>query len=166
MNQAQFNKAYFQALKAADLAALRELIAQFPKRAPKAPRFSDVSALLDGDAPDAEKVEQCAAIVRKNAVSYVRGICVGVAGLVALGAILATVLLEESAGAEFYAINGVIFALYAILAGVAGKSPKFSAIGGFILALGVFASNLALTGSAAGIVPVVLMFSALKSLPK
>lgn len=166
MNQAQFNKAYLQALNAADLVALRQLIAQFPQRTPKAPRFSEVSTLLESDATDAEKAEQCAAIARRNAVRDVRGTCVGVAVLVALGTFLAPALLGESARAEFYATNGVLLALYAILAGLAGQAPKFSAIAGFLLALVILVSNIALTGTAAGIVPVVLMSSALRSLPK
>lgn len=148
-----------------NLPLLEKLIADFPQRASKAPCYEEVYAILASDAPHGEKAASCAKLVHKNAVSKVRGTCVGVAVLVALGMFL-PMLLGESAGAEFYMTNGIIFAFYAIFAGVAGQGPKFSAIAGFILAIVVFASNLALTGTAAGIVPVVLMFSALRSLPK
>ncbi len=164
MNQGKFNQAYLKALNAADFNALRQLIAENPKRAPKAPCFAEVSTLLESDASDAEKGERCAAIVRQNAVSNVRGTCIGVAVWVALG----TALLGAfgNAGLEFYAVNGVLCALYAIFAGVASASPKFSAYAGLTLAIGVLVLNLLSGSGAAGIVAVLIMASALKSLPK
>ncbi|MBQ2788932.1 MAG: hypothetical protein IJE97_04790 [Thermoguttaceae bacterium] len=165
MKQAQFNELYLQTLKNGDFNGFRQLTAQYPQRANKAPRFAEVSELLASDAVEAEKFAQIAAFLRQNAVSKVRGACLCVAFLIALALFLLPALGEQT-DSSFYAVNGALLGLYVLLGAVAKNALKFSAYAGFALALAVLAGNIVLAGNAAGIVPVILMLSAIKTLPK
>ena len=94
-----------------------------------------------------------------------RGACLCVAFLIALALFLLPALGEQT-DSSFYAVNGALLGLYVLLGAVAKNALKFSAYAGFALALAVLAGNIVLAGNAAGIVPVILMLSAIKTLPK